>query len=42
MALPTGCYDLKRSKMSIVVTILGAVLAICTAAFNMQALGILL
>jgi hypothetical protein len=41
MALPAG-YDLKQSKISIVVTILGAVLTVCTAPFNMQALGILL
>jgi hypothetical protein len=42
MALPTDCYDLKQSKMSVVVTILDAVLTVCTAPFNMQALGILL
>jgi hypothetical protein len=42
MALPTGCYDLKQSKVTIVLTISGAVLIVCTAPFNMQALGILL
>jgi hypothetical protein len=42
MALPAGCHELKQSKMSIVVTVLDAVLTVCTAPFNMQALGILL
>ena len=42
MALPAGCHDLKQSKMSVVVTILGAVLTVCTAPFNVQVLGILL
>ena len=42
MALPARCYDLKQSKMGIVVTTLGAVFTVCTAPFNMQALGILL
>jgi len=42
MALPARCYDFKQSEMGIVVTILGAVFTVCTAPFNMQALGILL
>ena len=42
MVLPAGCRDLKQSKMSPVLTILGTVLTVCTAPFSMQVLGDLL